>query len=142
MVAQFSQTFAWVFTGLDVYALLFIISYYQAIRSSPVVLDSKGIHFQKGIRQYGFVSWNAVKEVNENTKTPREVDKDRKSITLALHGLEKEQIPYEIELNEPVKIRQIFGFKKTIRSIYVKVDDAQGFNDTVCSYLLENIVKT
>lgn len=135
LVAQFSQLFAWILTGLDVYALLFIISDYQAIRLSPVVLDSKGIHFQKGIRQYGFISWNVVNEVNENTKTTKEIDQERKSITLALHGLEKEQIPYVIKLDEPIEIRQIFGFKKTIQSIYVKMDDAQEFNETIRSYL-------
>ena len=137
MVAQFSHIAAWIFTGLDIYALLFIISDYQAIRLSPVVLDSYGIHFQKGIRQYGFISWEQVGGVYENNKTTKEVEKDRTSITLALHGLEKEQIPYVVKLNEDVQIHQIFGFKKKIRSIYVKMDEPHEFNKTVCTYLNE-----
>lgn len=135
-----SPTAAWVLTVLDTQALLFIISDYQAIRLSPVVLDSKGINFQKGIRQYGFISWCVVNEVTHNTKTLKEVDKDRKGITLALHGFEKKQIPYVIKLKEPIEIRQIFGFKKTIQSIYVKMDDVQGFNETVHSYLFKDHV--
>ncbi|WP_338787019.1 hypothetical protein [Metabacillus sp. FJAT-53654] len=134
LVAQFSHTAAWIVTGLDVYTLLFIISDYQAIRLSPVVLDSKGIHFQKGIRHYGFIAWEQVNGVEENTKYPKEVGQDRKSIVLALHGLEKEQIPYVLKLNEPVEIQQIFGFKKTIQSIYVKMDEAHKFNETVRFY--------
>ncbi|MCP3738043.1 hypothetical protein [Rossellomorea sp. BNER] len=135
IVSNFSHTAAWILTGLDVYALLFIISDYQAIRLSPVVLDLKGIHFQKGIRQYGFVSWEQIKGVNENTKSPKEVDQDRKSIALALHGLEKDPVPYVIKLKEPVEIQQIFGFKKNIESIYLKMDDPHKFNETVSNYL-------
>lgn len=135
-----NPTAAWILTVLDTQVLLFIISDYQAIRLSPVVLDSKGINFQKGIRQYGFISWNVVNEVTQNTKNLNEVDKDSKGITLALHGFEKKQIPYVIKLKEPIEIRQIFGFKKKIQSIYVKMDDVQGFNETVNSYLFKDYV--
>ncbi|SDK46581.1 hypothetical protein [Sediminibacillus albus] len=135
MVAQYSHTAAWIVTGLDIYTLLFIIADYQAIRLSPVVLDSKGIHFQKGIRQYGFISWGKVSGINENGKSVREVGQDRNSISLALHGLEKEQIPYVIKLTGPVEIRQIFGFKKTIQSLYVKMDEGHKFYETVGSYI-------
>lgn len=69
------------------YCSLFLIT--GPSRLSPVVLDSKGIHFQKGIRHYGFVAWEQVYGVEENTKSPKEVDKDRNSIVLALHGLKK-----------------------------------------------------
>ncbi|MBL5767618.1 hypothetical protein MXL46_17180 [Heyndrickxia sporothermodurans] len=135
IVSNFSYNAAWILTGLDIYTLLFIISDYQAIRLSPVILDSKGIHFQKGIRQYGFVPWEQVNGVNENTKTPKEVDQDRQAIALALHGLEKEPIPYVIKLKEPLEIQQIFGFKKIIESIYLKMDEPHKFNETVHSYL-------
>lgn len=135
LVAQFSHIAAWIVTALDVYCLLFIISDYQAIRLSPVVLDSKGIHFQKGIRLYGFVPWEQVKEIEENTLSPKEVEKERNSIELALHGLERENMPFVIRLNEQVEINRIFGFKKSITSIYVKMDEAHTFNDTVRSYL-------
>ncbi|MFZ3580040.1 hypothetical protein [Virgibacillus sp. DJP39] len=135
LVAQFSHTWAWILTGLDVYAMLFIISDYQAIRLSPVILDSNGIHFQEGIRQYGFVQWKEVKGVTENILTPSEVDKERKSISLALHGLERDQIPYVIKLNQPVKIRQIFGFRKEILSIYIKMDNTEEFTSAINSYL-------
>ncbi|MED3656050.1 hypothetical protein P4489_17380 [Heyndrickxia sporothermodurans] len=138
IVSNFSATAAWILTGLDVYALLFIISDYQAIRLSPVVIDSNGIHFQKGIRQYGFVSWEQIYGVNENTKSPQEIDQDGQSIALALHGLEKDPIPYVIKLKEPVEIRKIFGFKKTIESIYLKMDEPHKFNETVRSYLKDN----
>lgn len=135
MLAMYSHLVAWIFTAIDVYALLFIISDYQAIRSSPVVTDTKGIHFQKGIRQYGFISWEQVDELLENTKSPQEVNQDKESVSLAFHGLEKERIPYVLKLKEPVEIRQFFGYKKTIRSIYLKLDNPREFNETIHSYL-------
>ncbi len=135
MVAQYSHTVAWLVTGLDIYTLLFIIADYQAIRLSPVVLDSTGIHFQKGIRQYGFVSWEKVSGIGKNEKSVKEVNQDRRSVSLALHGLEKEPIPYVIQLQEPVEIRQIFGFKKTIHTLYVKMDEGHTFYETVAAYI-------
>jgi hypothetical protein len=135
LVSQFSHIAAWIVTALDVYFLLFIISDYQAIRLSPVVLDSKGIHFQKGIRLYGFVPWEQVKEIEENTLSPKEVEQELNSIELALHGLERDNIPFVIRLKEQVEISRIFGIKKPITSIYVKMDEAHTFNSTVRSYL-------
>lgn len=132
-----NPTVAWIFTILDIHILLLIISDYQAIRLSPVVLDSKGMTFQKGIRQYGFISWDLIKEVTENKKSVKEVDRDRNSITLGLHGLERKSMPYVIKLKEPIEIRQIFGFKKTIESIYVDMDNVQAFNETFNSYLIK-----
>lgn len=128
---------AWVITILDIQILLMIISDYQAIRLSPVILDSKGMSFQKGIRQYGFIPWNLVQEVTENKMSVKEVDKDPSGITLGLHGLEREPMPYVIKLKDPIEIRQIFGFKKTIDSIYVDMDHAEAFNGAVNSYLTQ-----
>ncbi|MGA9287021.1 MAG: hypothetical protein WBV93_01630 [Anaerobacillus sp.] len=94
IVAQYSHVAAWIVTSIDVYALLFIISDYQAIRLSPVILDKKGIHFQKGIRQYGFIEWSNIKEITVNQKSPKEVRQDKDSAELALHGLERDQVPW------------------------------------------------
>ncbi|PFG12091.1 hypothetical protein [Bacillus sp. es.036] len=135
MVAQYSHVAAWIVTFFDLYALLFIISDYQAIRLSPVILSEKGIHFQKGIRQYGFIEWNAVKAISENKKSPEEVKQDRASVEFALHGLEREQAPFVIELNRTVEMNQVFGFKKSIEHVYVKVDKPYAFRDKVNHYL-------
>ncbi|QHA90911.1 hypothetical protein [Bacillus sp. N1-1] len=135
MVAQYSHVAAWVVTIFDLYALLFIISDYKAIRLSPVILSNKGIHFQKGIRQYGFIEWNTVKGIMENKKSPEEVKQDRASVELALHGLEREQLPFVIELNRSMEINQVFGFKKSVERLYVKVDDPYAFRDKVNHYL-------
>ncbi|WP_386060254.1 hypothetical protein [Thalassobacillus hwangdonensis] len=131
MVAQYSHVAAWVITALDIYTLLFIISDYQAIRLSPVVLDESGVHFQKGIRVYGFIPWEMVRGVEQNSQTPEEVGKDKQSIALALHGLEKDPIPYVLELKDSVKVHQIFGIKKTVDRIYLKMDDPQKFNESI-----------
>ncbi|KAB8130736.1 hypothetical protein F9U64_13980 [Gracilibacillus oryzae] len=141
LVSQVSHVAAWILTFFDIFALLFIIADYQAIRLSPVVLDEKGLHFQKGIRQYGFITWEQISELRKNEKSPKETAKDRESISLALHGLEQEPIPYVIELNEPVEIRQLFGLKKIIRSIYFKMDQSHLFFETVTDYLAKRDLK-
>lgn len=93
ILAKFDHTIAWIVTALDIYLLLFIVADYQAIRLSPMTVDSKGIHFQKGIRQYGFIPFHDIKEIAENTKNTEEIKKDRKAFSLALHGFEKNKSP-------------------------------------------------
>lgn len=40
LIAHFwSPTAAWIFTALDLYALLWIIADYQAVRLSPIVIN-------------------------------------------------------------------------------------------------------
>jgi hypothetical protein len=135
LVAQFSHTIAWIVTMLDIYALLFIIADYQAIRLSPVIVDREGLHFQKGIRLYGFISFQDILEISENTKDIKETEKDQKGISLALHGLEKEETPYVIKLNKPVEVYTYFGKRKNIESIYIKMDEGKQFVE----YLSERI---
>lgn len=138
LVMQFSYTIDWIVTAIDIYALLFIIADYQSIRLSPVVVDSKGIHFQKGIRLFGCIDWKDIKNISKNTKTMKEIQKDNKGIAIALHGLEMEKsIPYVISLNRPVEIYQFFGKRKKIEHIYIKMDEPQQFNEVIHS----NIVK-
>ncbi|WP_077623497.1 hypothetical protein [Sediminibacillus massiliensis] len=133
MIAQYSHTAAWVLTALDLYTLLFIIADYQAIRISPVVLDDKGIHFQKGIRQYGYIAWEKVGKIEPNHDS-RPSSREG-SVSLVLQGLEKEPAPYVIQLKEPVEIRQVFGMRKWVNSVYVKMDEQRQFNETVNSFI-------
>lgn len=129
IVMQFSHMVAWIVTVFDIYLLLFIIADYQAIRLSPIILDAKGIHFQKGIRQYGFIPLHDIQGIRSNHKSIKEIEKDQKGLSLALQGLEKDPIPYVLILNKPVKIRHFFGKSKEIESIYLKLDDPQTFID-------------
>jgi hypothetical protein len=129
MVAQYSHLAAWIITALDVYALLFIISDYQAIRLSPVIMDKKGIHFQKGIREYGCVPWDKIDGLYKNDELA-----GKESVELAFHGLEKEPAPYVIQLKETVEVRKVFGLKKQIRTVFVKMDDPQAFKETFDIY--------
>lgn len=138
LVMQFSHVLAWIVTAIDIYALLFIIADYQAIRLSPIIVNQEGLRFQKGIRQYGFIPFEDMEEIIVNKKTPNEINKDKKGLSLALHGLEKDPIPYVLKLNKPVEIYHYFGKKKAIDSIYLKLDDNKDFID----YLGEKLVKS
>ena len=71
----------------------------------------------------------------ENKKSPEEVKQHRGSVELALHGLEREQLPFVIELNRPIEINQVFGFKKSVERLYVKVDEPYEFRDKFIHYL-------
>ncbi|MCA0971608.1 hypothetical protein LCM20_13455 [Halobacillus litoralis] len=130
MVAQYSHTAAWIVTALDFYALLFIISDYQAIRLCPLVVDEKGLHYQKGIREYGSVPWDNIEGLYKNNELA-----GKESVELAFHGLEKEPSPYVIKLNRPVETRKIFGLKKTVEAVFLKLDDPEAFRKEFDRYV-------
>ncbi|KGX92085.1 hypothetical protein N781_03115 [Pontibacillus halophilus JSM 076056 = DSM 19796] len=129
MVAQYSHLAAWIVTALDIYLLLLIIADYQAIRLSPIVLDETGFHFQKGIREYGIITWGEIEGMYKNTELPKD-----DAVELAFHGLEKEPPPYIIRLKEPVQIRRFLGKKKVVTAIYVKMDDHESFSEQFNRY--------
>ncbi|SFK36586.1 hypothetical protein SAMN04487936_11253 [Halobacillus dabanensis] len=125
MLLQYSHTIAWIATILDVYALVFLIGDYQAIRKSPVVIQNNLIHLQKGLRFHISVPLEKVEEIRRfQGETLLE---DRYSFALVLAGFEKQPPQFEVLLNEGIEGRRLFGFKREVRRIYLTVDEPERF---------------
>ncbi|WP_394220078.1 hypothetical protein [Halobacillus trueperi] len=125
MLMQYSHTIAWIATLLDMYALVFLIADYQAIRKSPVVMQNNHLHFQKGLRFHMEVPLEKVVEVRryEGEALPEE----RHSFTLMLAGLEKVPPQLEIRLSEAVEGYRVFGFKRKVMKVFLTVDEPERF---------------
>ncbi|WP_232722289.1 hypothetical protein [Geobacillus sp. Manikaran-105] len=65
-------------------------------------------------------------------KQKRKKETDAYSVTLP--SFFEEEPKLEIRLKQPVEVTELFGRKKTVRKLYVTVDDIHGFYDN----LLEN----
>ncbi|RDY70526.1 hypothetical protein DXT76_12695 [Halobacillus trueperi] len=129
MLMQYSHTIAWIATLLDMYALVFLIADYQAIRKSPVVIQNNHLHFQKGLRFHMGVPLEKVAEVRryEGEASPEE----RHSFTLMLAGLEKVPPQFEIRLSEAVEGYRVYGFKRKVMKIFLTVDEPERFLQTL-----------
>ncbi len=138
MVMQYSHAAAWVLTALDIYALLFIIADYQAIRLSPVILDKKGIHIQKGLRFHAFIPYERIDQIIENNKDAKSVNKEKGTFNLTLGGLEAVNPKYKLILDQPIQAYSLFGIRKFIDAVYITVDENQKFYSEVNEILLKN----
>ncbi|QST00283.1 hypothetical protein IMZ31_01305 [Pontibacillus sp. ALD_SL1] len=131
LVWQWSHTAAWVVTILDIYALLFVIADYQAMRKSPIVLDQKGIHIQKGLRFFTYLPYKTIQHIEKATVTAKECQKDKKSVAVTLPSFESQSPQWTIHLEESVDVHLVFGRSKKVERIYLTVDDPGYFIDVI-----------
>ncbi|KGP90144.1 hypothetical protein N780_06835 [Pontibacillus chungwhensis BH030062] len=131
LVLQWSHIAAWIVTILDIYALLFFIADYQAMRKSPIVLDQKGIHIQKGLRFFTYIPYQTIQRIERATVTAKECQKDKKSVAVTLPSFETQPPQWTIHLEEPVDAHLVFGRFKKVERIYLTVDDPGNFIDVL-----------
>jgi hypothetical protein len=135
LVMQYSHLLAWIVTLFDLYALLFIIADYQAIRQSPIIMDNKAIHIQKGLRFHAVIPYEMVDVIKKNERSESEIRKDKLAIDLTLNGLEKKTPQFEMILKEPILAYTIFGIKKKIKHLYITVDEPSTFSERAHYYV-------
>ncbi|TGB01849.1 hypothetical protein [Halobacillus salinus] len=123
MLAQYNHTVAWVATILDVYALLFIIADYQAIRKSPIIIRQHDLHIQKGLRFHIDVPIHQIKTIHLG----KEPIKHRSSLSLTLTGLETPVPDFVLTLRTPLLAYLAFGRTRSVRTICISVDEPERF---------------
>ncbi|WP_449539252.1 hypothetical protein [Ferdinandcohnia sp. Marseille-Q9671] len=136
LIAHFwSPVAAWIFTIFDVYALLWIIADYHAIRLSPIVLSNNKLFAQVGIRREIQVDLENIKSI-----TPTQTDKkvrnmEKESFAITLPDFFEEDPQFEIELKQPTIATLPFGKKKKITKLYVTVDNKDAFYQSMMHYV-------
>ncbi|MEH7238337.1 hypothetical protein [Bacillus sp. JJ1562] len=138
LIAHFwSPTAAWIFTALDLYALLWIIADYHAVRLSPIVIKDDKLFAQVGIRREIVVDLKTIKSIQPTTTGKKERAREKQSFAITLPNLFEEDPQFEIELAEPVLANLPFGIKKEMTKLYVTVDDKEAFLHELSYYLEE-----
>ncbi|THE10886.1 hypothetical protein E1I69_17250 [Bacillus timonensis] len=136
LIAHFwSPTIAWIFTALDLYALLWIIADYQAVRLSPLVINDGKLFSQVGIRREIVVDLKSIKSIQPTSTGKKERAREKNSFAITLPNLFEEEPQFEIELIEPAFANLPFGIKKEMTKLYVTVDDKEAFLQVISSYL-------
>jgi hypothetical protein len=134
LVMRWSEIAAWVVTFFDVYFLLLLIADYRAITLSPVVLAPDKLHIQLGIRSFVEVEYTNIEQITREVTAKQKRKKETDAYSVTLPSFFEEEPKLEIRLKQPVEVTELFGRKKTVRKLYVTVDDIHGFYDN----LLEN----
>ncbi|MEH7222727.1 hypothetical protein V7112_02845 [Bacillus sp. JJ1566] len=138
LIAHFwSPTAAWIFTALDLYALLWIIADYHAVRLSPIVIKDDKLFAQVGIRREIEVDLKTIKSIQPTITGKKERARENHSFAITLPNLFEEDPQFEIELTEPVLASLPFGMKKEMTKLYVTVDDKEAFLHEMSNLLEE-----
>lgn len=128
LIAHFwSPTAAWIFTALDLYALLWIIADYQAVRLSPLVIKDGTLFAQVGIKREIVVDLTSIKSIKPTITGKKEREREKDSFAVTLPNFFDEDPQFEIELTEPALAYLPFGFKKEMTKLYITVDDKEAF---------------
>lgn len=121
LIQLWSEVAAWIFTILNIYALLYMIGLYNSVRSLPHI-----IYFDKLIIRFGYQSSIELDISNiESIKTAKEqggiLEKTPKETYYAMVNMDSPQ--YEISLKEPALMISSYGRKKYVKTVVFRTDE-------------------
>ncbi|HEX3584142.1 MAG TPA: hypothetical protein VH087_20425 [Thermoanaerobaculia bacterium] len=121
LVQQWSVKWAWIWTAMDVYGVLWLIGDYHALRLRPTLIREDEIELRHGMRLNATIARSNVAAVEAITN---EAQWKRKGIAkVALLDEPK----YLIRLREPVIAESLAGIKRKIEAIAILPDDPAAF---------------
>ncbi|RPF54455.1 hypothetical protein EDC24_1658 [Aquisalibacillus elongatus] len=121
LIQLWSEVAAWIFTIINIYALLYMIGLYNSVRFLP-----HNFYGDKLIIRFGYQSSIELDITNiESIKTAREQggiwENKSKETYYALLNMDTPQ--YEIFLKEPVLMISSYGRKKYVKTIVFRTDE-------------------
>ncbi len=120
LLQHWSALAAWIFTGLSLYSLLWLIGDYHAIRLHPIVLDETHLHLRIGMRWRATIPLSDIAEI-QNLSRREKSDDDY--VSVALFGSPR----LVMALRQPIKIKGLFGIQKETRRLALTIDDEKRF---------------
>ena len=121
LASAWSATLAWVLTGLGVYAGLWLLGDWRALRARPIVVGPDALDLRLGLRWEAHVprAWIAGCERLPRRPGPRPAD-------VRVVGLLGEP-NVELRLTRPVELVGAYGLRRTTARLWLRVDEAERF---------------
>ena len=120
LVAQWSETAAWVLTGLSLYGVLWIIGDFQALRHRPLRLEDGRLLLRLGIRWEVEVPFEAVAEITPCMHAPQDQEG---YLNMTVFGAPR----YLIRLSRTLTAHGPYGWRRDVQSVGFSVDDRARF---------------
>ena len=128
LLQLWSTLAAWVFTGLSIYSLFWLIGDYHAQRLHPIVLSKVHLHLRAGLRWRATIPFSNIDAIQK--ASPRE-RKAADYISLAIFGSPR----LVINLKQPVIVAGLFGIKREVQRIGLAVDNERQFHEALSERL-------
>jgi membrane protein YdbS with pleckstrin-like domain len=129
---DFSPVLSWVLLILNVYSIIFFLAEIQAIRLCPLLLEKQHMFIQVGILKKIKVPYHSIKSI-EAYDGPEKLPKDIEKITFVamVPDMLQEKPQFQIQLEEPLQASYLYGFKKKVEQIHIRVDDPNAFMESL-----------
>lgn len=124
VISIWSHAAAWAFTGLNIYALVWMVGHFHAARLQPVIVDAAYIHLRTGIAWQGRISLSNLAEIR---KPKQAVSKFPEYVNASLMGYPD----IAVILEEPDNLEEMFARKRTAGIIGISLDDPGAFTEDV-----------
>lgn len=126
VVSHWSTTVAWVLTFGSLYALVWLIGDFHAVRLQPIVLTADALHVRCGLRWRATIPWSQIEQV----RRAKADDRNRKDTVNAAVMGEPRLI---VVCREPVVAVGLLGRRRVVSRVGLTVDDEQGFVERLVS---------
>lgn len=136
---QFSSTLSYILLALNVYTAFFFIGHIQAIRHNPILLNKDELILTYGLTSHMTIPYDLIDGIAlyANKDLP-----DKQRLKTAFDGRIADFIdepPHmEIALKEPVRAHYLYGMKKEVSTVFLRVDDPQLFLSTLKNRIHRN----
>ncbi len=108
---------AWAWTALDLWAIVWLLGDYQAMRLRPTTIDATALHLRVGLRWNAIVPLTNIASITE----VRETSEWKRRDVLRVAILDEPR--WLIALREPIEVHGLIGMRKTVRAIAMLPDD-------------------
>jgi hypothetical protein len=117
LLSRWSTIAAWAWTGFDLWAIVWLLGDYQALRLRRSSIDAEALHLRYGVRWSVSVPLAKIVSVEE---VRAESDWKRKDV-LKVAMLEEPR--WLVTFDEPVVVKGLAGLRKTVRALALLPDD-------------------
>ncbi|MFG0275174.1 MAG: hypothetical protein ACF8QF_08955 [Phycisphaerales bacterium] len=121
-IARWSHGAAWVLTGLSVYAMVWLLGDFRALRARRVTIDGDHLRLRIGLRWEADIPLAAIEHAERATRQLGDPKRDGE-LVCAVAGATS----VRIVLREPVTVRAAYAIQRQAASIVTHLDEPDAF---------------
>lgn len=129
LLRLWSPVAAWILTGLSLYAIVWLIGDLRAITSRRVRITQERLEVRLGLRWEADVPIDEIEEVEPLDPPVGKAGRD--VLTVALLG----QANTLLTLRKPAEVTGMYGLRRVVKGIRLRVDDSQAFREELARRL-------